>query len=389
MKLKLLLILVLVAVGGAAIFVSLGGLPANASGGTTYLTSAAAVGDVTAEIAATGTIETTATYGLAFGRAAALVGDDGASNGPESGATWPVAEVTVEVGDAVTAGDVLATANTTRLEQDLASAVNTLRTSNIQVAIAEEALADADTTDEERQAKMTLYNAQNQHTQAVRDRDDLRADLKHPTLIAPVDGIVTAVAIAAGADAPSGDAITIAATTYEVTADVVESDVAAIRTGQPATITVDALGVEVEAAVVAIAPLASGGDGSVVSYPVTIRLEDVPAGLRPGMSADVTITTASVAGVLTVPSAALSGTDGSYSVRVLDATGAPAARDVEVGLMTDTLVEISSGLAAGELVVTGTAADREDGSTTEVPGRGTFPGGGLGGGGLGGGGIRP
>jgi macrolide-specific efflux system membrane fusion protein len=107
------------------------------------------------------------------------------------------------------------------------------------------------------------------------------------------------------------------------------------------------------------------------------------------MSADVTITTASVAGVLTVPSAALAGTDGSYTVRVLDATGAPAARDVEVGLMTDTLVEISSGLAAGEFVVTGTAADREDGSTTTVPGRGTFPGGGLGGGGLGGGGIRP
>lgn len=167
MKLKLFLIFLLVVGGSAAVFVSVVGFPASAAGGTTYLSSAAAVGDVTAEIAATGTIETTATYSLAFGREGRLATDD---TGNASGATttWPVAEVAVDVGDTVTAGDVLATADTTRLEQDLASAVNSVRSSNIQVAIAEETLEDADTTDERRQAKVNLYSAKNQRTEARR-----------------------------------------------------------------------------------------------------------------------------------------------------------------------------------------------------------------------------
>ena len=76
MKLKLFLIFLLMVGGSAAVFVSVMGFPASAVGGTTYLSSAAAVGDVTAEVAATGTIETTATYSLAFGREGRLANHD-------------------------------------------------------------------------------------------------------------------------------------------------------------------------------------------------------------------------------------------------------------------------------------------------------------------------
>ena len=75
--------------------------------------------------------------------------------------------------------------------------------------------------------------------------------------------------------------------------------------------------------VTAIAPTTSSDDcgSGVVSYPVTVTLDEAPADLRCGMSADVTITIAAATDVLTVPSAALLGAEGDYRVRTLDADG--------------------------------------------------------------------
>jgi multidrug efflux pump subunit AcrA (membrane-fusion protein) len=141
----------------------------------------------------------------------------------------------------------------------------------------------------------------------------------------------------------------------------------------------------------AISPVSATSDGSVVSYPVTIRIDEPPVDIRSGMTADVTITTASVDDVLTIPSEALGGSDGDYTVRVLDATGTPEARPVEVGLVTETLAEIAAGLAVGETVVTGTVTDRDATTTDPTNLRGNFPAGGGGAipGGNFGGGVRP
>ena len=316
MKLKLFLILVLVLAGGGAIFVSMGGLTANAAA-TTYLTSPAAVGDVSDDVAATGAIETATSYGVAFGSPAHLVDDDST---PSSTGTWPVTSVSVAVGDRVTKGQELAVADAASLQTELLGAIANRRSAALQLEIAEEVLADADTTDEIRQAKLSLYQAQSQNLQAEATQRDLDAQIAAARLVSPIDGIVTAVNIAQGFDAPSGDAIVISTTTYQVTADVVESDIDSISVGQPATVTVDAIGGEVTGTVAAIAPIANTADsgGGVVSYAVTITLTGAPDRLRPGMTADITITTASALNVLTIPSAALSGTDGTYMVRVLD-----------------------------------------------------------------------
>lgn len=99
------------------------------------------------------------------------------------------------------------------------------------------------------------------------------------------------------------------------------------------------------------------------------------------MSAEIAITTASAPGVLAVPAIALkTATDGSYSVQVLDASGQPQAVSVEVGLITSSLAQITSGIEAGTAVVTGTASDRTGSgtsTTTRIPGLdgGGFPGG--------------
>jgi macrolide-specific efflux system membrane fusion protein len=75
------------------------------------------------------------------------------------------------------------------------------------------------------------------------------------------------------------------------------------------------------------------------------------------MSADVTITTATATGVVTVPSSALQGGSGDYAVLVLNADGTTRRVPVDVGLVTNAMAEIKSGLDEGANVVTGTTAD--------------------------------
>ena len=90
-----------------------------------------------------------------------------------------------------------------------------------------------------------------------------------------------------------------------------------------------------------------------MSYAVTVSLSNVPATVRAGMTADVTITIDSATNVLTIPAAALRGTTGDYTVLILGADGTPTAQPVEVGLVTNTTAEIKSGLSVGQEVVTG------------------------------------
>jgi macrolide-specific efflux system membrane fusion protein len=376
MKLKIFAIVALAAVGVGAAFVAVGGLPASAASKTQYLTGAAATGDVADDVAATGTVATSASYGLAFGTPAHLASADAAAGST----TWTVKDLKVAVGDTVKKGAVLATADTTDLKRQLAAANTAVDTAKIQLRLANASLTDANdaaVTAQIRQAKVGVNNATSQLADATKTRDDVKTQLRLATLTAPIDGIVTAVNVVKGLEAPSGDAIVVDATTFQVTADVVESDLAAMKVGQTAAITIGAVDGQVTGKVTAIAPTAAGNTtGSVVSYAVTVSLDNVPATVRAGMTADVTITIDSATNVLTVPASALRGTAGNYSVLTLGADGTPVAQPVEVGLVTNTTAEIKSGLTEGQEVVTGVNTPQ---TGTATNGNGGFGGGGFGG----------
>ncbi len=395
MKLKLAAVALLCAVGVGALAYSFGVFGASAAQGPEYLTATAAVGDVTAEIAATGTLAATSRTAVAFGLDAWIV-NDGVSS-PASPATFRVTEVTASVGSTVKAGDTLAVAESPDLERQLTAATYDQQSAQISLRDAvdtlEEAKEDDDTTQSIRKATIARNNARNQVADADAKVAGIQAQLAAATLTAPIDGVITEVNIATGFDAPAGAAIVIDAPGLQVTTDVVESDLASVEVGQTATVSIDAVGADVTGTVTAISPLANEG-GSIVSYPVTVVLDETPEDAHAGMSADITITTATAEGVLTVPTAALQGTGGNYRVRTLAGDGSVTAVPVEVGLTTASLAEITSGLSAGTTVVTGTASDLAGGSTTGTGGFG-IPGGGGGGGGFipggggGGGGFIP
>jgi macrolide-specific efflux system membrane fusion protein len=386
MKLKVVAIVVLLVVGGAALVVGTGVLPRNTAAATTYLTSAASVADVSDDVAATGSVAASTSWSLAFGSAPTV--GAASSSSSSSGAstptgTWHVTELKAKVGDAVTPGEVLASATNTQLQQSITAARNDLKAANIQLLTAQDAFDSATTTTAQRQARVPLLNAQNGYATAKQSLRDLQDQAARGALAAPAAGVVTAVNITKGTDAPSGAAVTIDAATYDVTADVVESDIASIKVGQDAAVTVDSIGADLTGKVTSIAPTAasSSSSSSVVSYAVTIDVASPPKTLRSGMTSNITITTASAPQVLSVPAAAIRGTNGNYSVLVL-VNGAPQAEPVQVGLMTSSLVEIKSGLNEGDEVVIGTTSQQRNGTPTNgFGGAGGFNVGGGGGGG--------
>jgi len=396
MRWKLLAIIALLAIAGAAIGVSAGLLKPSATAATSFLTATATTADVTDEVTATGTIASSWTYGLAFGAAATATAasasssssSNSSSNSSNSSSSagasvaWPVTEVDVKVGDVVKSGEVLAKAGTTDLESQIGDATRAALSSSIQLTQAQDDYANATGTQPLRQAKVNLYNAESARAKAYTDLANLEALRPFATLTAPADGVVTAVAITKGADAPSSGAITVQSAALQVTTSVVESDVSKISAGQQATVTIAAINATLTGAVATIAPTgSSSGSNGVVEYAVEITLDAPPAALRPGMSADVSIVTATASGVIAIPSRALNGTAGSYTVRVVAADGTVETRAVTVGLVTSSLAEIQSGLQVGERVVTGTSsAQNATTTTTGTGGRGGLFGGGGGGG---------
>jgi RND family efflux transporter MFP subunit len=376
MRTKLLALVALIAVGVGAVFYAVGGFASSGTANTQYLTSQVTRSDVVADVAATGTVGATARYGLAFGANPRLVSSSSSAAG--NGAALPVTSVAVKAGDKVKAGDVLAVGDPAPLQQQLDAATASWHVATIQLRQAKTTRSNASGTDQKRQADIGVYSATSQLAQAVQKRADLQAQLAQATISAPIDGTVVAVNIVAGFDAPSGDAILLDAATLRVSANVVESDLTSLSVGQLASVTIAAVGADLTGTVSSIAPVANtGGNSGVVDYAVTVAITDTAGTVRPGMSADVSVTTAQALAVLAVPAAALSGSSGAYAVRVIDDAGQVQARSVTVGLVTSSLVEVKTGLTEGETVVTGLASTRT--TTTNAGGFGGL-GGGTGGG---------
>ena len=209
--------------------------------------------------------------------------------------------------------------------------------------------------------------------------DNAAATVKLAQITAPADGVITAISIVAGLDAPSGDAIQMEGSQMQITASFAEKDLPSLKVGQAATISITATSETATGKLTEIEPVASSsGSSSVVTYPVVITLDSTPADVRAGMSASVSITTAEADNVLAIPAIALIGSTGSYGVRVMAADGSISTVSVTVGLITTQYAAITAGLSAGDTVVTGVSTPRTSTATTTTNGGGL--GGGFGGG---------
>lgn len=286
-------------------------------------------------------------------------------------ATGKISEIDVKVGQYVKAGWILAKLDPTALQDALNQAEATLQQQK-----------DFGTQD--------AINIAQEQVNTARD------NLNNATLIAPHNGVVTAINGVVGGMPGNGVSnsgfITIMdSSSLQVQANVNESDIGGVKVGQAAQFTVSAYGNRTfKGNVSAISPLGQNVS-NVVTYPVLINVDMKSlneANVLPGMTANVSITTAARSNVLLVPVDAVnfaqSSTAISSSARKaaidqatqmlasLQNSGTDVSKDnptaayvfaringkwsaqpVVLGLTDNTSYEVLAGLTEGETVVVG------------------------------------
>lgn len=198
-----------------------------------------------------------------------------------------------------------------------------------------------------------------------------------PIIYAPNSGIIGSVGIVEGMVLVGGRVAVIQNNSLPIVAVTInEIDVPNVKIGQKATITFDSITDKTFTGTVATVDRIGTISSNVTSYPVNIKLDTNSDQILPNMalSADIIINTKT--DVLIVPSAAVTTQNGQSSVKVLK-NGVEFDTPVEIGISSDTDVEIISGLNKGDIVITGTS-----GATTAPAGGASFSpfGGGFGGG---------
>jgi len=204
--------------------------------------------------------------------------------------------------------------------------------------------------------KLSIAEAQVQQAQiALEDAQDRQADAR---LIAPSDGVVTAVHVAVGEWA-SGLAVELVDTSsLEVVLDADEVDMGAIALGQPAAVTLEAWpDQELDGQVISIAPKAKDGT-EIVTYEVHLSIEAGELPVRTGMTANAELVTADLQNVLLVLNRAIIADRkaGKYYVNQMQDEETTQV-EVRIGLRDSAHTEIIDGLNEGDELVIG--EDRE------------------------------
>jgi RND family efflux transporter MFP subunit len=183
------------------------------------------------------------------------------------------------------------------------------------------------------------------------------------TLRAPLDGVVTRMNAVMGASVDANQTMVEVGdpTTLDVVFNVSPAEAGRINIGDTVTVTGgDAAGGEVLGTGV-VTSIAAAVDSVSRAVDVRARLARPTRTLRIGESLGGRIVTGVNPRAVTVSVEALVPEGDRFRVFVVDAAGIAHARAVTVGARSETLVEIITGLVAGEIVVTTGAYGVEDG----------------------------
>src|SRR5262245_2389324 len=247
---------------------------------------------------------------------------------------------------------------------------------------------DADARYQAAAAQLDLAKAQ--HAQAQARLDELKINLSNTVIASPVNGFVGKRTLDPGAWVTPNSAFlsVVDIGVVRIVANVVEKDLRRITAGQHADVEVDAFpGEKFAGRVARVAPVL---DPATRTAQMEVEIQNTQFRLKPGMYARVNFTVERRPNTLVVPANALVDVQGKRGVFRPSEGDVAKFQAIEIGLMDENQIEIASGLAEGDRIITTGAAALRDGDKIVLPGaRGSGgPGGGNRGGGQGGGGRR-
>src|SRR5213593_1593830 len=216
--------------------------------------------------------------------------------------------------------------------------------------------------------------------QAQASLEEAQVNLRYTDILSPVDGVVVSrnvdvgQTVAASFQTPTLFLIAQDLTKMQVDTNVSESDVGRVRQEQPATFTVDAYPGQPFHGKVAQVRNAPITVQNVVTYDVVVAVDNAKLELKPGMTANVTITAAKRDQALRIPVRAFrfrpdrigAGTPDASAkeesaVYVLAPDGALRRVEVEAGIRDNQRAEVLKGdLHEGDPIVVGLRREGTD-----------------------------
>lgn len=184
----------------------------------------------------------------------------------------------------------------------------------------------------------------------LRDAEDTLSDY---TIRAPFDGQIASFDAIVGESASSSSVLgTLVTRDRLAKISLNEVDIAAVRAGQKATLTFDAIpDFSIAGSVVSVDTVGEVSQG-VVTFMVTIGFDSADERIKPGMSVSASIITATKDNVLLLPNAAIKSEGESTYVQTADSPqGQTNRRDVQTGLTNDESTEIREGLTEQDTII--------------------------------------
>ncbi len=192
--------------------------------------------------------------------------------------------------------------------------------------------------------------------QVEANAQSLEAQIMKSEILTPIDGIISKKEIKAGEIVSAGTIAfsIISESKFQIEANITEADIAKVKIGDKARITLDAYGRDeiFEAAIVKIDPAETVIEG-IPTYKTTFQFSVNDERIRSGMTANIDVSTDSRNDVLLIPQRTVSEKNGKKFVRVLLKRNQEKEVEVETGLKGfDGNIEIVSGLKEGDKVIT-------------------------------------
>lgn len=177
-----------------------------------------------------------------------------------------------------------------------------------------------------------------------------KLDYEYATIRAPIAGVVSDRFVKLGEAIPRNEPLFRITNTNELVAHLTipQAEIAKFAAGNSATLFVDAMpNTRFSAEIVRLSPTIDRKNGT---FRATAFIDNSAGRLAPGMFARFSIEYERHADALTVPVSALIVEDDKVSVYVAE-NGEAVLREIDVGVETDDVVEVTDGLAEDDAVV--------------------------------------
>ena len=192
------------------------------------------------------------------------------------------------------------------------------------------------------------------------------ADLGYTEIRSPINGVVTDRPLFSGETPQAGAPLITVMDTSVLIAKVhlAAASLEGVKLGNEATLTIAGADAPVKATVSLISPATDPGSTTIE---VWVKVPNKEGELKAGTPVHVEIATATVKDAITVPNEAIvSGKNDKPAVMVIGEDGVAHSMPVKVGISDGKDTEITSGVKAGDLVVTKGAYGMDDGTKVKV-----------------------